>query len=162
MAQCLLLVSCAGSNFLANIYIFSYSATDSANRASQPSQLDIRVGYFFFCAKTEQDTSWICGSGDYTRQHLIGHTDSHSILRAAYDLQNEAISSSMKYRTPPLISQTSPSSCTNLLGCSASSHSYQHSSPSPSSPRSQFSEARIRMSPRSDTHGGSFASWQVQ
>ncbi|KAK0654797.1 Ca2+ regulator and membrane fusion protein Fig1-domain-containing protein [Cercophora newfieldiana] len=92
IVHCLLLTSCSSPNFLADIFICSFS---SKSAQSADPQLEIRVGYFFLCAKTERDTHWACGNNDYVREHLLGQADPFSIHRTAYDLQNEAISSSM-------------------------------------------------------------------
>ncbi|KAK0622763.1 Ca2+ regulator and membrane fusion protein Fig1-domain-containing protein [Immersiella caudata] len=90
---CLLLSSCSVSNFLANIYLFSFIQPPSPEQASY---LEVRVGYFSLCATTDPTTSWTCGRPDSTTaQFQSTNSTAHSqydILKTAYDIQNEVVS----------------------------------------------------------------------
>lgn len=93
--QCLLLASCAVPNFLAGIYLFAFSlvATDATRGFSH---LEVRVGYFYLCARLDDSTSWICGNPDRVMGELTGVAEPWNLARTAYDLRDRAVSPSMK------------------------------------------------------------------
>ncbi|KAK3368278.1 Ca2+ regulator and membrane fusion protein Fig1-domain-containing protein [Podospora didyma] len=94
--QCLLLAGCASSNFLVNIYLFSFALTATETEATTGfSRLEIRVGHFFLCAKADEGIDWICGDADRVNGHMIGVVEPWNIRKTAYDLRDGAISPSM-------------------------------------------------------------------
>lgn len=94
--QCLLLASCAFPNMLASIYIvrFSLAATD---KTAGFSVLDIRIGYFYQCVRTERDADWSCGDRSSCEERLREVSEPWNLVKTAFDLRDEAVSSSLLY-----------------------------------------------------------------
>jgi len=89
--QSLLLASCAFPTLLVNIYIVSFTmnATDATDGFSR---LEIRVGYFYQCFRTDGGAHWVCGDYDRLERHLGGVTEPWNLRKTAYDLRARAVS----------------------------------------------------------------------
>jgi hypothetical protein len=94
--QCLLLAGCAIPNFLAGIYIFSFALGATDTTEGRGPRLEIRVGHFYLCARSENTMSWSCGAPGRVREDLLGVAEPWNLDKTAYDLRSRAISPSLK------------------------------------------------------------------
>jgi hypothetical protein len=91
---CLLLAGCSAPNILAGIYLVAFSLPASDTTAGF-SHLEIRLGYFFLCARSSTSSSWTCGDPDQVIERLRDADEPWNLGKTAYDLRDQAVSPSL-------------------------------------------------------------------